>query len=867
MVGKELSGLDTYTTSIQSEMSIKLADEVRYRRRDHKENMASIIENSDKPQAKAVKAYFGRFLIDRYFNQAEGLYETLSGGRVMETIVWNVIKGKFSFFTPATYMNAWMKKHHFLGFNIDDDMVTKAEDDSPIFNFLYKYKFDLKTNVDFSKLGVIENAQIRTELTGFKMGKNIVRGIEGGDHFKIVGVAFMDKLYATDRKTFIDLLRNPDMLDDPAFRKSLGILEGFKWDDAKKQIAAFKAKLDEMMGKFGVDSADQEKYYLAMYALLKLENGNPYSLKISTKFIGFIQRLRLFLNKIQAAIYGIPIIGKALYAWFSWKNVIAEGVAHGFSLLLSGFGAAASGGFALFIKPLLDRFIIPLIKFVTKRVLDFFEAFVVGIFKGDIFRAFEGIEKQVTSLLKVIMYCLCIPLIIAFLLGQGFTGTSMVGQSPIDPTKSTQGYGGVASNGIPNKNNYASITKNVDVDGATNPTNVPNPTGGQSITATYNITITVNQDIPNGCATYYDYASVGQKQVITVNPSSLAGATKGTVLKYTYTAVFGTADANSVVTNIATLDFSACPNADVPSIGAVRAFGIGSVLPSTGSLCTDPSSPLPAQAACSGGNECAIANEAYTIASNLKRGFWCNYNNSPDYPQYWNEAYYESHDPPRNASLTKDQAANDIPDGMFWCNKLVYVTYKDIAGVGLPGIGDQLTGFKSGGNLVWKPTMATPLDAINPGDAVYYVNASNVMRAMKSGGGSGIVYDIGGTVPNDKPGDMVCTTGNNNGVDTEVKPCKSVNGVMSYDASGDLWCLAPGQTRVHGAIAVACTSYIGVGHTGIVYSKTSDSIETVESNSYYLSVTISKDIDTNTIDPQGDPAYSYYYVYGFGGTR
>ncbi|HLD51502.1 hypothetical protein A3K34_04510 [candidate division WWE3 bacterium RIFOXYC1_FULL_40_10] len=281
----------------------------------------------------------------------------------------------------------------------------------------------------------------------------------------------MGDLMHLDPKLLASLLAEKAKFSDNATRlaifQALGIKlsaeDGAYFD---KQLKEFKDYL-RGLNKFNGADLDSEGFMLALYYALKRENANPDTFKITTKYIGHLQRVWSKLNQVQTAIknFGVVIGGKryAIGKWLmmipGWQDRLQE---LGFEGLTKVFGAAfrglstaiknmlsklllklglkfglgaLTGGIGAFLAPLVEKFLVPILRILFKKTLVFGKDLISGIATGDLTKAFRAVDKQIQQIIKTLSYITLLimaPMALFVILLQTIIGSAL---SPLDPTK------------------------------------------------------------------------------------------------------------------------------------------------------------------------------------------------------------------------------------------------------------------------------------------------------------------------------------------------------------------------------------------------------------------------------------------------
>jgi len=126
--------------------------------------------------------------------------------------------------------------------------------------------------------------------------------------------------------------------------------------------------------------------------------GSPDYISVLWERVGRLQQLSSYANRLQTAVF--TRIGKYVAPFLQLKNAISTAVAELFSKLISQGLAAASGGIAEFLAPLVDRILKPIIKFVTNFVLNKLESVAKAVLHGDFSDFIKEQEKFIAASTK-----------------------------------------------------------------------------------------------------------------------------------------------------------------------------------------------------------------------------------------------------------------------------------------------------------------------------------------------------------------------------------------------------------------------------------------------------------------------------------
>ncbi|EKD53439.1 MAG: hypothetical protein ACD_61C00042G0002 [uncultured bacterium] len=140
--------------------------------------------------------------------------------------------------------------------------------------------------------------------------------------------------------------------------------------------------------------------------------------------------------------------------------------------------------------------------------------------------------------------------------------------------------------------------------------------------------------------------------------------------------------------------------------------------------CTEPYEPLSFPNTTSN----STANKAWEIVNKLERGFWCYWNNSPDYPELFNEEKFASDPNPEYPGWV-----SGCGDCLFWCTHLVNKSYDANMSLNAQGMADE---FKSQNKYLTRDT--AKYTNILPGAAVFFYVEGGPNRINHVG----IVYSV-----------------------------------------------------------------------------------------------------------------------------
>lgn len=125
------------------------------------------------------------------------------------------------------------------------------------------------------------------------------------------------------------------------------------------------------------------------------------------------------------------------------------------------------------------------------------------------------------------------------------------------------------------------------------------------------------------------------------------------------------------------------------------------------------------------------ASAAWSIVNNLKQGFWCYWNNSPDYPELFDQAEYQKY--PYHCVYEPNNPLNCSGDyrslggySLFWCTWLirkVYPTTYPFTNLELGANNMKENWFKSPGKYL--PNASGVVQKISPGDTIFLRTGHN----------------------------------------------------------------------------------------------------------------------------------------------
>ncbi|KKS31373.1 hypothetical protein A2380_02635 [candidate division WWE3 bacterium RIFOXYB1_FULL_43_24] len=613
--GKELTGGGLFDPSIQRDLLRKIDSDVtlpgkfgKYEKRlqigaylskletlaatEQDENgnlkIAKLFEENGLP---AYKGFFGnqarmvasRLELDRGSYAIEEFYDAVTQGKFMERFVWNRISRKLVGYTPGELLQNRLAKVGYFGLVIDDSQVSKKLKNSEVFNSAFRYKFSIDLDGEKQKfLGDSRLAFIGT-YSGF------LADLDNG-------------LSAQDIKDILSGKENLFDADGNVIEKFKNKVVGWWTKDPyqgryiHRQIENYREWL-RATKPFGIDidhlkEGDEEKLF-ELFKALRKEDGFYGSLNITTQYAGYIQRLGMALNKLQHKLFGNPVFQKFIRPALQLKTIIAEKVSKLTADVLAalatkGLHVLTGGGTVIFDK-LIEKVLKPLIRFITRKAVEFSQNFVGALAQGDLSKAMAQVDKEIAQVVKFSMYVIGIPLIMIYILVYGLFGTVLSSISPIDPTRDNGGYGGdYAGGGLPQgENALIKIEKDVIINflsGAPDfplnaTTSIPNEELTAGIQLTYTIKITPKMDIPDAPIVVTDTVTMlkdGEAPVqgptqIEVAPSYVAGIT--TEVTFGPITLAGATYEDSLIKNkisVTTPNFEAIPEEEVSFIRYVR---------------------------------------------------------------------------------------------------------------------------------------------------------------------------------------------------------------------------------------------------------------------------------------------------------
>ncbi len=549
-----------------------------------------VIEEVFKNNGQPYKGFFGnqarivatRLEMDRGSYAIEEFYDAVTEGRFMERYVWNILSKKLVGYTPGELVQLGLGKVGYFGLRIDDDLVSEHLRNNPVFNKLFRYKF-------------------RIEVGGEKLE------IAGGKH--LLAVDSLDKLLALkdhfDEKTELGMLITGELklVDatgalNPAVKNkvfSFWEKDSYLARRAQEELDAFRKwvvdnkPLGIDMKDFSAMTHDEQQKLLDLFNGLRKEHKFYGSVKITSEYAGVIDRIGMNLNKLQNRIFGSQIFQKTIRPILQIKTIISENVSEVAAtiiteLLKKALHALTSGSTAV-LDYLLEEVLKPLVRSITRKVVEFGQNFVGALAQGDISKAMAQIDKEIGQVVKFSMYVIGIPLILIYILVYGLFGTVLSSVSPIDPTRDNSGYGGTGA-GLPQgENALIKIEKDVVVTFSNGATET-NPVGSienseLGITVNYIIKITPKVSIEGESVIFSDVVTKittnGEQTVTTLADNQNLGTfTAGE----TYTVIsdpvsIGSGFENSLVKNTLSVDTPAFQGTAAETVTFVRYLRIG----------------------------------------------------------------------------------------------------------------------------------------------------------------------------------------------------------------------------------------------------------------------------------------------------
>ncbi|AHB40628.1 hypothetical protein P147_WWE3C00001G0717 [candidate division WWE3 bacterium RAAC2_WWE3_1] len=555
--------------------------------------------------ANKARMVASRLEIDRGSYAIQEFYDAVTEGKFMERYVWNKLSKKLVGYTPGEIATQTLNKVGYFGLVIDDNYISDGLRNSKRFNDVFRHKFTVELD---NKDGVFQG--------GNKIGATFL-GDKKLAAVETLGNTLSNVSHLSD-DDLLDLIRGKTAdgtarkITDTVLDKNGKLvkiygekLPGF-WskDDhfleiVQKQIDDFKEWLKTNGASVGISwddfqamDADTQKRVLALFNGLNKENQFYGSLKITKEFSGAIQRLGVGLNKLQNKIFGFALFQKAIRPVLQIKTIVAEKISEVVATIITELATkflhAATGGATVVLDYLIEKVLKPLVRFITRKVVEFGQNFVGALAQGDINKAIAQIDKEIGQVVKFSMYVIGIPLILIYILVYGLFGTVLSSISPIDPTRDNSGYGGTGA-GLPQgENALIKIEKDVEVSFASGTPNKLNPTesldNGElvpGITATYTIRITPKVDIEGASVVFSDVVTQltknGETTVATLADNQNLGAfTAGETYTLTLNGVsLGTAFENSLLKNTLSVETPSFQGTAAETVTFARYLRIG----------------------------------------------------------------------------------------------------------------------------------------------------------------------------------------------------------------------------------------------------------------------------------------------------
>ncbi|KKS75968.1 MAG: hypothetical protein UV49_C0021G0012, partial [candidate division WWE3 bacterium GW2011_GWA2_42_9] len=444
-------------------------------------------------QARMVAS---RLELDRSSYAIEEFYDAVTQGKFMERFVWNRISTKLVGYTPGELLKNGLTKVGYFGLNIDDDHVSNKLRNNVLFNSAFRYKFNIKLEEYGEKAKFVGDKRLAFIETHSIFLANLKNNLSAQDLADLLS----GKVDLFDAKGNI-LQRFRDKVP------GMWVQDTYQGRYIQGQLVKFRSWLSEVK-PFGIDidhmkEGDEDKL-LALFKALGKENSFYGTLGITTEYAGAIQRLGMALNKLQKKIFGSDIFKKAVLPVLQLKTIIAERVSKFTADVLAALATKGihvlTGGATTIFDKLIEKILKPLIRFMTRKAVEFAQNFVGALAQGDISRAMAQVDKEIAQVVKFSMYVIGIPLIFIYILVYGLFGTVLNSISPIDPTRDNMGYGGnLAGGALPQgENALIKIEKDLQVFAKgsqvvsdINPISVPNDAVGFTLKYTIKVTAKV----------------------------------------------------------------------------------------------------------------------------------------------------------------------------------------------------------------------------------------------------------------------------------------------------------------------------------------------------------------------------------------
>lgn len=706
--------------------------------------------------ANQARLVASRLESDRGSYAIEEFYDAVTQGKFMERYVWNRISKRLTGYTPGELVQNNLKKVGHFGLVIDDDFVSDGLKNSKVFNQLFRHKFNItidnannlfagattKIKASFhgsKKLAAVERLGTLTETEKPLTDDELIELISGTKQItKRVGGAGTDLVLKEKLPPF--------------WNKDAHFIE-----NVQKEIDNFRAWLAENGKAVGIDynaftnmdPVEQAKV-LALFKSLNKENKYYGSLKITKEFSGMLQRIGVGLNKLQDKIFGSEVFKRLIKPLLQAKNIIAERISEIASTIISEILTKAlhiaSEGATAILDRVIEKVIKPLVRFIVRKVVEFSQNVTGAIATANVNAIMEKVDKDMQKLVKFSMYWIGIPLVLFALWTQHTTLTMVTTFSPIDPTKDNAGYGAATTyQGLSTSENaFVRIEKSVETltyEGSfvnrVAPLDNSTVDSPNHIQVYYTVKVTAKQGFDAGSVTYTDVATRygidgSTSTIFSIGPKDLGAMNEGDVLElssplaFPPTSLSGDIYHDSLITNVFTLNFVGdLLIENLAPLQVSRTFGIGAVQSQVPGCESYPVGILPTKNTALNPSVPgdAIAIRAYEIALTLSRGFWCNFNNSSEYPEYFNSSLFAS-----NPFPTYPGDIQDDVNALFWCSWLtaksyrsVYPTFPDSPSLRYAQFSDTFVQNKTpGGPWVYKSRADTPYTEIHPGDAIFF---------------------------------------------------------------------------------------------------------------------------------------------------
>ncbi|OGC72585.1 hypothetical protein A2414_02410 [candidate division WWE3 bacterium RIFOXYC1_FULL_42_13] len=556
--------------------------------------------------ANKARMVASRLEIDRGSYAIQEFYDAVTEGKFMERYVWNKLSKKLVGYTPGEIATQTLNKVGYFGLVIDDSYISEGLRDSKLFNDVFRHKFTVELD---NKDGIFQGgSKIKAIFLGDKrlaavetLGNTLsnVSPLGDADLLDLIGGKrkITDVLLDENGKTVFDA---SGKIAQKYYGKKL---PGF-WskDDhfletVQKQIDDFREWLAQNGAAVGISLADFEamdataqKQVLALFHGLNKENQFYGSLKITKEFSGAIQRLGLSLNKLQNKIFGFELFQRIIRPALQIKTIVAEKISDVVATLITKFATkflhVASGGATVVLDYLIEKVLKPLVRFITRKVVEFGQNFVGALAQGDINKAIAQIDKEIGQVVKFSMYVIGVPLILIYILVYGLFGTVLSSISPIDPTRDNSGYGGTGA-GLPQgENALIKIEKDVVVTFSSGSPPETNPVESienseLEVTAQYIIKITPKVDIEGVSVVFSDVVTKittnGESTVATLADNQNLGAfTAGETYEITLDPVtIGAGFENSLVKNTLSVETPSFQGTAAETVTFVRYLRVG----------------------------------------------------------------------------------------------------------------------------------------------------------------------------------------------------------------------------------------------------------------------------------------------------